>query len=631
MELRHLRYFVAVAEEATYVGAARRLGVAQPALTRQIHALEKELSVELLERGPKGVSLTPAGEVALTSARDVICQVDAAVESARGSSEGVAGRCVICAGDRSLSTGLLGRIVERVRARYPAIEIGIMEGAAARQLRALELGEADIGIGIPAPMEYPHLVSQTIDNDVLDAAALPEFHPLATRESIELRELAGDTFLSWQPEVSPDFHRRIQAEFARLGFVPAEWRELDTVISIITAVLAGQGWTLIFSASPQLAPPGITVVPLSDFELPLAHALVWRADERRPVVGTVMNVAREVMMEERAVRDGRAATPSPSPPQPGPAMTDRVAASQVLELRHLRYFCSVVEAGSFGRAAEQLGITQPALSRQVADLERVVAIPLLERASRGVSATPAGDAFRRSARRILDEVDAIAPETQRARRGVTARCVVAVIPTVLARRLVTALVRECASDAPELELAFEEVSTPEQPEALRSGRIDLGICHPSPLSAVDERGIERSHVADDVMNCALLPARAPLAARGSLSLHELADVPFIFPDRGFQPALYDLLFGHFERLGFRPRVDDTYHGLRTIWQLVARGHGWAMGFASQCDEPPAGTVAVPIDELSFPWGLDLLSREDEARSLILDVADRLHRIGQGLS
>jgi DNA-binding transcriptional LysR family regulator len=236
----------------------------------------------------------------------------------------------------------------------------------------------------------------------------------------------------------------------------------------------------------------------------------------------------------------------------------------------------------------------------------------------------------RSAERILDEVHTIAAETQRARRGVIAWCVVAVVPTALARKLGTALMRECARVEPELELAFEEVTTPEQPEALRSGRIDLGICHPSPLSAEDERGIERTRIVSDVMNCALVAADAALAARASLSIQELSDVPFLFPDRSFQPALCDFLFGQFERLGFRPRVDDTYLGLRTIWQLVARGHGWAMAFASQRSEPPAGTVAVPIDELSIPWGLDLLAREDEARSLILDVADRLRRIGATL-
>jgi DNA-binding transcriptional LysR family regulator len=627
VELRHLRYFVAVAEEATMVAAARRLGLAQPALTRQIHALENELEVELLERGPKGVALTPAGDVALASARHVIRQVDAAVERARGSEAGIAGRCVICAGDRSLSTGLLGRIVERLRKRYPAIDVDVMEGAGARQMRALEVGDADIGIGIPAPKSYPHLASETIDLDIFDAAVLPDLHPLAKRATIELHELAEEPFLFWSPEVSVEITRPVHDEFARVGYTPASIRGFDNVISLLTAVLAGQGWTLIFAASPQLAPKGTTVVPLVGFRAALPHAIVWRAEERRPVVRTVMNVVRETALEERAARDGKPNRRTPTPMRSAPTVTDRVAPSSVLELRHLRYFCAVVEAGSFGRAAEQLALTQPALSRQVADLEAVVAIPLLERAARGVSATPAGDAFMRSARRILDEVSAISAETQRARRGVIARCVVATVPTMLARNLVTALVRECARDEPELELVFEEIATPAQPDELRSGHIDLGICHPSPLTAVEERGIQRVRIVTDVMNCALVAEGAPLASRTSISIQELKDVPFVFPDREFQPALYDFLFGHFEQIGFRPRIEATYDGLRTIWQLVARGHGWAMGFSSQCADPPAGTAAVPVDELSIPWGLDLLSREDEARSLILDVAERLQRIG----
>jgi DNA-binding transcriptional LysR family regulator len=631
MELRHLRYFVAVAEEATLVAAARRLGVAQPALTRQIHALERELDVELLERGPKGVSLTPAGDVALASARHVLRQVDVAVGRARGSGEGIAGRCVLCAGDRSLATGLLGRIVERVRARYPAIEIDVIEGAGERQLRALEVGDADVGIGIPAPKSYPHLASETIDYDVFDAAVFCDLHPFAKRESIALSELADETFLTWSPEVAPEPIRQIHDEFARLGFAPAASREFDNVISLSTAVLAGQGWALMFRSSPQLVPHGASMVPLVGFRAALPHAIVWRTDERRPVIRTVMNVVRDVAADERAMRDGHPASRAPTPARSVPAVTDRVPPSSVLELRHLRYFCSVVEAGSFGRAAEQLGLTQPALSRQVADLETVVAIPLLDRASRGVTATPAGEALMRSAHRILDEVGTMTAETQRARRGVIARCLIATVPTMLARKLVTELVRECARDEPELELVFEELATPEQPEALRSGHIDLGICHPSPLSAVDERGVERIRIVEDVMNCALVAERAPIASRRSISIQELKDVPFIFPDREFQPALHDFLFGHFESIGFRPRVDATYDGLRTIWQLVARGHGWAMGFASQCAEPPAGTAAVPIDELSIPWGLDLLARADEARSLILDVAERVERIGTTLN
>src|SRR5207253_2433598 len=138
---------------------------------------------------------------------------------------------------------------------------------------------------------------------------------------------------------------------------------------------------------------------LFDFKVPLVHAMVYRADERRPVVRTVMKVIREVVAGERALREGRAAVEVDALETPSVAMDMGLAPSAVLELRHLRYFCAVAEAGSFGRAAEQLGLTQPALSRQVADLERVVAIPLLERVARGVSTSAAGASFNRSARR----------------------------------------------------------------------------------------------------------------------------------------------------------------------------------------------------------------------------------------
>jgi DNA-binding transcriptional LysR family regulator len=632
VELRHLRYFVAVAEEATFVAAARRLGVAQPALTRQIHALERELDVDLLERTPKGTTLTPAGEVALTSARHVLRQVDAVIERARGSSRGVAGRCVLCAGDRSLASGLVGRIGERVRTTFPAIELHVIEGALLRQFQALRLAEADIGMGAPPTQDaYPDLASESVDVDILDAVVVASSHRLARRRRVALRELADDTLLIWSEESDPELRRRLREEFARLEFQPAAIREVDNLFSLATGVAAGRGWTFVHSDQRGLVPPGVVVIPITDVRIPLPHAIVWRADERRPVVRTVIDIVREEMRAERAAREGRAAAARHNGTVPAmPAPKDPVPPSATLELRHLRYFCAVAGAGSFGRAAEHLGLTQPALSRQVADLERVAATPLLERTARGVATTPAGETLARGAQRILDEVEAVAQETQRARRGVIARCVLATIPTPLARRIVTALVHECAREQPELEFVFEEVPTPEQPEALRSARVDLGICHPSPLTTIDERGIDRARLTYDLMNCALVSAGDALARRRSLSIRELADVPFIFPDRSFQPALYDMLFGEFARLGFEPRLEAIYDGLRTIWQSVALGHGWAMGFSSQCDDPPSGTASVPIDELSIPWGLDVLVRADDSRSLILDVVDRLHCIGRTL-
>jgi DNA-binding transcriptional LysR family regulator len=134
------------------------------------------------------------------------------------------------------------------------------------------------------------------------------------------------------------------------------------------------------------------------------------------------------------------------------------------------------------------------------------------------------------------------------------------------------------------------------------------------------------HLTSDLVNCALVARSSALAVRSELSLRDLADVPFLFPHRDFQPAMYDQLFAVFERHAFNPRVDATYDGLQTIWALIAQDRGWGIGFASQCAAPPQGTVSVPLDGFSLPWGLDLLSRDDESRSLILDVADRLRDI-----
>jgi DNA-binding transcriptional LysR family regulator len=631
MELRHLRYFLAVAEEGTIVAAAARLGVAQPALTRQIHALERELDVTLLDRRPRGVALTPAGEVVLASARHVMKQVDAAVERARGSSHGIAGRCVVCTGARPLASGLIARILARLSAHFPGIELGVMEGTLDRQFHAIQKGEADLGIGVPAAAEFPDLASETIDFDILDAALLVEGHPLAERESISLAELAGDPFLTWAGGLATELRRQKWLAFGESGFTPAAVRQYHQVFALQAAVAAGQGWTLIPRGATALAPEGTRIVPLSDCKVPLPLALIWRVEERHPVVRTVMDVVRRVASDARLVREGTAArgqTPlSPTSIIPDPR---RTSASALLELRHLRYFCAVVDAGTFGRAAEQLGLTQPALSRQVGDLERVVGVPVLDRAPRGVSATPAGESLYRGARRILDEVTSIAAETERARRGVIARCVVASVPTTSARRLVATLTRECAQAIPHVEVVLEDRATPTQPVALRRGHIDLGICHASPLSAADERGLERFHLTTDLVNCALVADDNPLAAKDRLTLNELSGMPFLFPDRDFQPALYDQLFATFTRLGFTPRVEAAYDGLQTIWALVAEDRGWGIGFASQCEMPPAGTVSVPIEDFSLPWGLDLLSRADESRSVILDVADRVRDIAAAM-
>jgi DNA-binding transcriptional LysR family regulator len=630
VELRHLRYFIAVAEESTFIAAAKRLRIAQPALTRQIHDLEREVGVELFDRGARGVGLTAAGEVCLASARHILGQVRIAADRARGSSRGIVGRCTICVGPRALASGLVARIAASLYADYPGIEVVISEGVLTRQWAAIQVGDADIGIGFPANSEFTDLASETLDYDVFDSAILPSGDARAQRATLLLSDLKDLDYLAWNSTAVPDYRKQERAAFARAGFKPARTREFADIYSVTSMIIAGQGWTLYPSTNRGLVYPGTAVIPLEDFKLPLPLAAVSKHNEQRPVVRTVLSVVRRIMSADRAEAGrGPAAVERILRPAPDAGTGDIAPKSdRAIELRHLRYFRAVVESKSFGRAAERLEITQPALSRQMRDLESAIGVSLLERETRGVTATAAGESFIRSTRRILDEADALPAEAQRARRGMVARCMVGAVATKAAQSLLNELIRRCALEHPHIEIVVEDCHTPMQPAAIRSARIDLGLCHASPMSSVEERGLHRDRLQDDTVNCALVPAGSDLAQRKLINFHELADIPFIFPDRSFQPLLYDQLFSIFATQAFVPRIEQAYEGLKTAWTMVADGRGWCIGFESQSSDPPSGTVAVHVNGFAMPWGLDVLSREDESRTSILLVLDALLEISQ---
>jgi DNA-binding transcriptional LysR family regulator len=628
MELRHLRYFIAAAEESTLGAAAKRLRISQPALTRQIHEFERDIGVDVFARGARGIALTPAGEVCLVSARHILHQVDVAIERARGAARGTIGLCRLSVGARSLSSGLLARILTRAHAEYPGIEIVVREGMGPQQWKTLETNEVDIGLGLPMPAEHDYLVAEPFDDDMFDAILVAKSHPLASRTSVSLDDLRRETFLAWEPQLSPEFDQRLRAAFKRAGFKPAVRRDCKHVPAVTALARAGQGWALIPSELDGFATGDMAVIPLTDFTIPLAHAILTRTGEARPVVQTIVNLIRRIGAEDRMARGHAPFSTSVVQREGAPVDDPPAGKAASIELRHLRYYCAVVNAQSFGRAAERLELTQPALSRQIRDLERAVGIDLLERAARGATTTPGGDSFHDSARHILAEAEALPAEAQRARRGMQSRCVLASVPSIDAQMLVTELLRRCAAEMPDLVFSLEDCTTAEQPVELRAARIDLGVCHSSPLSTVELQGVKRERLLNDVMNCALVQANSDLAFRHELSLSDFADVPFVFVARAIQPGLYDEVFSAFEGQGFRPRVDFTYVGLKTTWTMVAEGRGWAIGFESQRAHPPNGTVAVPIHGFALPWGVDVMLATDESRAQVLLLVDMLHDIAR---
>src|ERR1700730_6901577 len=192
MELRHLRYLIAVADETTFVRAAERLRVAQPSLSRQIHDLESELGVELLDRSSRTTTLTPAGVACVDAARHCLRELDCALERARRASRGELGRCVLAIGRRAVMTRSLADVVSLAREELPGVEMVVVELQHTAQWDALRESIADIGLGSPPTRAYGELIQETLAVDRYDHAAMAATHSLAGRASLHLADLRRD-------------------------------------------------------------------------------------------------------------------------------------------------------------------------------------------------------------------------------------------------------------------------------------------------------------------------------------------------------------------------------------------------------------------------------------------------------
>lgn len=614
MELRHLRYLVAVATEGTYAKAAGRLRVAQPALSRQIRDLERTVGATLLDRGARGASLTAAGDACVALARHVLAEADAAAERARLASHGRVGQVVLAAGKRALMSSSLAAIVASLREEHPDIQLEINESAFEEQWDAIHDGRVDIGLGMPAPDRYRELHSDILALDRYDHLVVASSHRLASRECVSVADLGSETIL-WPAfaEVQPQVRDLAAAIEQRAGAAP-EIAWITAHGTWIARLRAGQGITLGPAEFAMRVPTGTIAIPLEDFATTVAYSVVSRRRETRPVVRTVIEAIRGVH--------------APMPATPLAAVSDarvpRRGSSERFELRHLRYFVAVASEGGFGRAAEQLGITQPALSRQIRDLEVAIGVPLLDRETRGATPTLAGESLLRDAARLLGSAERLPAEIRRAQRGVGGECIVATVPTPLAMGIVARALRESALAMPATELHVEEMTTPAQVRALVEARIDLGLGH-SALAIDAGPAVNRLRLVDDVLDTALLGTGHPLANARSLEARQLADEPFLFIGRAFQPVHYDAVMAALRAAGLEPRIDATYDGQPTMWAMAAEGRGWVLGAHSQRLHPPPAVVAIPLLDISLPWGIDLLQRADEHRRTVLGVVELLRR------
>ena len=243
MELRHLRYFLAVAEELHFRRAAERLHMSQPPLSQQIRALEDELGVQLLDRDRRGVALTPAGAAFREEAKAILDSVDHAVELTRRVAHGEVGRLRVA----FVGTAMYGRLPELLRAfraERPEVELRLRELGTAVQLEALRAGRIDVGFVRVPEAELDGIRAEVIDREDV-VAVLPGGHPLASRDDLALTELRDEAFVLLARRQAPGLYDATVLAMAQAGGVPRVVQEVAEVQTAIGLVAAGVGLTLV--------------------------------------------------------------------------------------------------------------------------------------------------------------------------------------------------------------------------------------------------------------------------------------------------------------------------------------------------------------------------------------------------
>ncbi|MBX8516263.1 LysR family transcriptional regulator [Pseudomonas cichorii] len=283
MELRHLRYFIAVAEELHFGRAAQTLGISQPPLSQQIQTLEQELGARLFDRTNRRVQLSEAGRLFLEEARGVLAQVDKAADVARRAQLGELGELKIGFTASAPFTSSIPQAIFSFRQKYPAVHLALKEMTSKDVAEQLE--DRSIQVGIMRPLALPDsLVSFELLREPL-VAIMRSDHPLAacSEQGLYMSELATEPFVFFPRTYGSGLYAQI-LELARdAGFSPLITQEAGEVMTIIGLVAAGLGVTVLPASYQRMRIEGVVYRTLLD---PAATSAVWlvqRKDEQSPM------------------------------------------------------------------------------------------------------------------------------------------------------------------------------------------------------------------------------------------------------------------------------------------------------------------------------------------------------------
>lgn len=299
MDLRHLRYFIAVAEEQNIGRAATRLHISQPPLTRQIQQLEEELGVRLFIRTPRGMELTQAGELFLDEARNIRAVVEQATERTQRAGQGKLGRLDIAIFGSAI-LGTIPQVLLAFRTAYPDVKIVLHTMTKGEQIEALRQRRITAGFNrMLSPL--PEIASELVTMETL-LLAINENHPLAGQAEISFRMLADNPLVLFPAAARPNFVDKVMGLCQEMGFVPEVAQVVGDAVTGVALVASGFGVCLVPESATVLALPGVVYRPIAD--LP-EHARVdlsciYRADDQSPLLAAFLDTVRALRDSARS-------------------------------------------------------------------------------------------------------------------------------------------------------------------------------------------------------------------------------------------------------------------------------------------------------------------------------------------
>jgi DNA-binding transcriptional LysR family regulator len=295
MELRQLKYFIAVAEELHFGRAAESLHLSQPALSKQIQALEDSLKIQLLERTKHYCQLTMAGKKFLETARKIVQDIEEGIQITKQVADGQRGRVRVGFTEATLFS-IAPNILQTYREHYPQVELILTSAGTETNVEALRTHRIDAGF-VYLPIREPSLTVYPLYEETY-LAALPSSHRLARQKQISLPSLANEPLIFYPRSLAPIFFAHFIQCCERAGFLPNIVQEAELGQTRLGLVSAGVGISFVLSPLQNLSAKKVVYRPLIDNFPTLKLALAWRGNESSPVVREFIEILKNTIVNQ---------------------------------------------------------------------------------------------------------------------------------------------------------------------------------------------------------------------------------------------------------------------------------------------------------------------------------------------